>query len=419
MMNSRQIVNDTLNHRQPERIPIDFGGTGLTGMHVSCIEKLRDYYGLEKRSVKVIDPFQMLGSIDDDLRKYIGADVLAVNIGYTLFGFRNENWKEWRTPWGQVVLVAENFNTRVDEKGDIFIYPQGDTTAPPSGKMPKSSFFFDAIIRQEKIIEEQLNPEDNTEEFRVLSEDDVSLWIKEIEKIKNSPYAFVANWGGMGFGDIALVPAANLKYPKGIRDVEEWYISTLTRQDYIHRVFEKQCDIAMQNLKKLAPIIGSAVDAVFICGTDFGTQISTFCSVETFRNLWLPYYKKINDWIHQNTNWKTFKHCCGSIRSLIPSFIESGFDILNPVQCSAAGMDAKELKSEFGAHIVFWGGGVDTQKTLPFGRPEDVKKEVFERCEIFSKHGGFIFSSIHNVQANTPVQNIVAMIDAVQDFNNR
>jgi uroporphyrinogen-III decarboxylase len=199
--------------------------------------------------------------------------------------------------------------------------------------------------------------------------------------------------------------------------VEEWYISTLTRQNYIHKVFEKQSDIALQNLDKLAPIIGNAADVVFICGTDFGTQVSTFCSVETFRNLWFPYYKRINDWIHQNTNWKTFKHCCGAVRSLIPSFIESGFDILNPVQCSAAGMEARELKSEFGDHVVFWGGGVDTQKTLPFEKPEDVREEVLERCEIFSKHGGFIFSSIHNIQANTPVQNIVAMIDAVQNLN--
>ena len=161
----------------------------------------------------------------------------------------------------------------------------------------------------------------------------------------------------------------------------------------------------------------SGAHVVFICGTDFGTQTSTFCSPRTYRNLWMPYYKKVNDWIHENTSWKTFKHCCGSVRSLIPSFIESGFDILNPVQCSAANMDAQELKNEFGEKIVFWGGGVDTQKTLPFGTPGEVRREVFERCEIFSENGGFVFSSIHNIQANTPVENIVAMLDAVHEFN--
>lgn len=416
-MNSKQIVNDALNHRQPQRIPIDFGGTGQTGMHVSCVEALRNHYGLEKMPVKVIEPYQMLGDIDDDLKEHIGVDTQAVDIGYTMFGFRNENWKQWKTAWGQVVLVAENFNTIMDENGDFLIFPQGDMTAPPSGKMPESSFFFDAIIRQEPIEEEKLNPENNTEEFRLLSDEDLLRWEKEIENTQHSTRALVANIGGIGFGDIALVPAVNLKYPNGIRDIEEWYISTITRQDYIHKVFEKQCDIAIQNLEKLAPIIGDVIDVIFICGTDFGTQTSTFCSVETYRSLWMPYYKKVNDWIHQHTTWKTFKHCCGSVKSLIPSFIESGFDILNPVQYSAANMDTRQLKAEYGDQIVFWGGGVDTQQTLPFGTPEDVKNAVLEQCEILSKQGGFVFSSVHNVQANTPVENIVAMIDAVQDFN--
>lgn len=416
-MNSKQIVNDALNHRQPQRIPIDFGGTGQTGMHVSCVEALRNHYGLEKMPVKVIEPYQMLGDIDDDLKEHIGVDTQAVDIGYTMFGFRNENWKQWKTAWGQIVLVAEDFNTILDENGDFLIFPQGDMTAPPSGKMPESSFFFDAIIRQEPIEEEKLNPENNTEEFRLLSDEDLLRWEKEIENTQHSTRALVANIGGIGFGDIALVPAVNLKYPNGIRDIEEWYISTITRQDYIHKVFEKQCDIAIQNLEKLAPIIGDVIDVIFICGTDFGTQTSTFCSVETYRSLWMPYYKKVNDWIHQHTTWKTFKHCCGSVKSLIPSFIESGFDILNPVQYSAANMDTRQLKAEYGDQIVFWGGGVDTQQTLPFGTPEDVKNAVLEQCEILSKQGGFVFSSVHNVQANTPVENIVAMIDAVQDFN--
>ncbi|UCH13762.1 MAG: methyltransferase [Bacteroidales bacterium] len=416
-MKSKERVIQALNHKIPDKIPVDFGGTGQTGIHISCVEALRDYYGLEKRPVRAIEPYQMLGLIEDDLKECIGIDTLATDIGYTMFGFRNENWKEWKAPWGQVVLVAGDFNTIIDENGDFLIFPQGDMTVPPSGKMPKSSYFFDAIIRQAEIIEEKLNPEYNTEEFGLISDNDISLWKKEIRKNSNSEKALVANTGGTALGDIALVPAVNLKHPRGIRSIEEWYMSTITRQEYVHRVFDIQSDIAVRNLEKLLPVIGNTIDVVFICGTDFGTQSSTFCSVETYRDLWMPYYKRINDWIHKNTSWKTFKHCCGSIKSFIPSFIDSGFDILNPVQISAANMDAKELKSEFGEKIVFWGGGADTQKTLPFGRPDDVRKEVLERCEIFSQHGGFVFSSIHNIQANTPVENIVAMFNAVKEFN--
>jgi uroporphyrinogen-III decarboxylase len=229
----------------------------------------------------------------------------------------------------------------------------------------------------------------------------------------------IATFGGTAFGDIALVPAPFLKHPKGIRDIEEWYVSTLTRRPYIHAVFEKQTDIALANLGKIKARVGDRVQAVFICGTDFGTQSSTFCSVDTFRSLYMPYYKRVNAWVHENTPWKTFKHSCGAVETLIPAFIESGFDILNPVQVSAAGMDAGKLKAEYGKDIVFWGGGVDTQRTLMFGTPGDVRAEVLGRCGIFGKDGGFIFNAVHNIQANVPAANVVAMFEAVKEFNGK
>ena len=161
------------------------------------------------------------------------------------------------------------------------------------------------------------------------------------------------------------------------------------------------------------------MDAVFLCGTDFGTQTSSFCSAATFRELYLPYYRQVNGWIHKHTQWKTFKHSCGSVERFIPSFIEGGFDILNPVQCSAAAMGAEHLKCTYGDGLVFWGGGVDTQKVLPFGTSAEVRRQVLERCKTFSASGGFVFNSIHNIQARTPVDNIVAMINAVHEFNGR
>jgi uroporphyrinogen-III decarboxylase len=122
----------------------------------------------------------------------------------------------------------------------------------------------------------------------------------------------------------------------------------------------------------------------------------------------------MTDWIHQNTNWKIFKHCCGSIKPLIPSIIKAGIDILNPVQNSAVDMDASELKKEFGSKLTFWGGGVDTQQTLPFGTPDDVYRQVTERIKIYNQNGGFVFSTIHNTQARVPVENFLAMIEALR-----
>jgi len=176
-------------------------------------------------------------------------------------------------------------------------------------------------------------------------------------------------------------------------------------------------DIAIENIKSLKPIVDGKIDVAFICGTDFGTQDSQFCSSDTFRDLYLPYYKKINDYIHSNTKWKTFKHSCGAVEPLVQDLIDAGFDILNPVQINAVGMDSKKLKAKYGKYITFWGGGVDTQKMLSFGKPADVEKQVMEQCEILSKDGGFVFNSVHNVQANTPTANLVAMINAVKKFN--
>jgi uroporphyrinogen-III decarboxylase len=196
-------------------------------------------------------------------------------------------------------------------------------------------------------------------------------------------------------------------------------MSLKSRRDYIHQIFERQTKIVLQNLARVHRTIGNTVDAVFLCGTDFGTQTSAFCSVPTFRELWLPYYKRMCDWIHANTRWKCFKHSCGSVKRFYESFVEAGLEIVNPVQCSATGMEPEGLKRDFGDRLTFWGGGVDTQKTLPFGTSSEVREQVLSRCDSFAPGGGFVFNSIHNIQAGTPVENIVAMFDAVREFNGR
>jgi len=209
------------------------------------------------------------------------------------------------------------------------------------------------------------------------------------------------------------------KNPKGIRDIAQWYMTVVEEPEFVQELFERQSEIAIQNMQRLNAIAGDVIDVVVVCGTDFGTQDSTFCSAGTYDDIWQPYYKKMNDWIHANTKWKTFKHSCGAVESFMSHFIDSGHDIINPVQCSAAGMDPQTLKDRYGDKITFWGGGVNTQQTLPFGTPEETRAEVLERCRIFSPNGGFIFNAVHNVQALSPIENVVAMIDAVAEFNGR
>ncbi len=417
MLTRRDHLRKTLAHEGGGRLPMDFGSTAVTGVHASCVEQLREHYGLENRLVKICEPYQMLGEVEEDLAEVMGIDTVGVVPLNTLFGFPNENYKEFQTPWGQTVLVSEHFNTQVKPNGDVYIYPEGDMSVPPSGQMPSNGFFFDTIVRQPEIDEDNLDPEDNLEEFGLISEEDLEHYRVELDRLEGTDRAIVATLGGMAFGDIALVPAPFLKHPKGIRDIAEWYMSTAARQEYIHDVFSIQCDYALKNLEKLNEVLGERIDVVFLCGTDFGTQTSTFCSPQTFSELWAPYYRQVNDWIHRNTGWKTFKHSCGAVETFMEHFIDVGFDIINPVQCSASGMEPRQLKEKYGERLVFWGGGIDTQKTMPFGTPEEVREQVLERCEIFSRDGGFVFDSIHNLQALSPVENMVAMIDAVKEFN--
>ncbi|NPA36954.1 MAG: methyltransferase [Chlorobi bacterium] len=416
-MTSKERVLTALEHKTPDKLPVDFGATPVTGIHVRSIENLRNYYGLEYKPVKVTEPYQMLGEIEDDLAEILGIDTVPVSPKNNMFGFPNENWKEFKAPWGQVVLVPEKFNVTIDDTGDVFMYPEGDTSVAPCAKMPANGFFFDALSRQEPVDHENLNVEDNLEEFAPISGSDLDFFKTEVDKAYAIGKAVVANFGGTAFGDIALVPGMQLKHPKGIRDVTEWYMATVMHPDYVMEIFEKQSEIALENLKKIYGKVGNKVDVVFICGTDFGTQTSQFCDEETLLTMYGLYYRKINDWIHQNTTWKTFKHSCGAVEPFMKDFIDLGFDIINPVQVSATGMDPQHLKDEYGKDIVFWGGGVDTQNTLPFGTPEEVEKEVLKHCEIFSKDGGFVFNTVHNIQATVPVENIVAMINALKKFN--
>jgi hypothetical protein len=418
-MNSRERVQASLNHRDPDRVPLDLGGSPVTGMAASSVYVLRQALGLDAPGtpVKVVEPFQMLGEIGPDLVEALGVDVMPLSKPTTMFGFRNESWKPWTLPDGTPVLVPGGFNTELTPEGDLLLYPEGDRSVAPSGRMPAGGYYFDAIIRQPAIDEPTLSYEDNTEEFTPISGGDLEHLAREADRLyTHTDKAILANFGDTSFGDIALVPAMWLKHPKGIRDVAEWYISTVTRKEYVYHVFERQCQVGLSNLERIHALVGNRVSVLFVTGTDFGQQTSTFIAPRTYRELYQPFHREINAWVHRNTDWKTMIHSCGSVIALIPDFIDSGFDILNPVQTSAAGMDASTLKERFGERITFWGGGIDTQRTLPFGTPQEVRADVRERIRIFAPGGGFVFNTIHNVQARVPRENLLALYEAVQAY---
>jgi len=416
LMTSRQRVVNALNHQPVDRVPVDLGGMACSGAHVSIIASIRQTLGLDKPTdaVKVRDPYQMLGEVALDLIEALELDIISPIGAKNMFGFKNKDWKRWITFQGTEVLVPGKFNIEPDKKGDIVQYPQGDTSAPPSGRMPKGGYYFDAIIRQEPIDDLKLNPQDNLEEFAPISNEDLDILQEQVEYYyDHTDLAIAISIPGAAFGDVALVPAPFLKQPKGIRDIEEWYISTVARKDYVKKVFAGQAEICIENMKTIFAAIGNKAQIATLDGADLASQNSLFCSPDAYAEIYLPHAKKINDWIHANTNWKSVKHCCGACEPLIGKFIEAGYDILNPVQTSADGMDPQKLVDRYGDNIVFWGGGVNTQRTLPFGTPDEVRQEVAQRVPILGRKNGFIFSTIHNIQCNTPIENILAMFEVL------
>ena len=421
-MNSRERLIKTLNHEDPGKVVVDLGSTAITGINANALAKLRRALHLEERKIKISEPLQLLGLVEEDVLEALKVDVVDITTNGTMYGFENTGWKPWKLQTGLDVLVPEKFNTTVDEHGHTYLYAQGDTNFPPASKMPKGGHYFDHITRGNIEFDEDTDTarEDYKDDFGILTDEALRRLENRCNDVfNNTSYGMIGGGALAGLGDFALIPGPNVKSPKGIRDIADFMMAHHIVPNYILELYEMQTEIAIENAKLFKQACGDKLQAIIISGTDFGTQNGPFMSVDNFRLFYKPFYKKINDWVHENTNWKTFYHTCGSVTTFLQDFYEMGVDILNPVQLSASGMDGKMLKEQWGDKFTFWGGGVDTQKTLPFGTPDEVYKEVYERLQLFSQNGGFVFNPVHNIQGQTSAENMMAMFKAINDFNEK
>lgn len=418
MITSRERVMRALAHQQPDRVPLDLGATNVTGIAASSLYRLRNALGLEARPVRVHEPYQMLGYVDDDVLDALGVDIVGLSGENTFFGFPARDWKPYTLNDGTPALVPGGFNTELAEDGNLYQYPQGNKAYPASGRMPAGGFYHDAIERQEPYTEETLNPEEWVRDmYQVFTDEDLRSLETQVNALyHNTSRAIIGNFGQGSFGDIAYVPGTQIPHPKGIRAVADWYMATVLYPGYVHGIFDLQLEIVLKNLELYKQAVGDKIVAIFVSGTDFGSQKGAFISPNAYREMFKPYHKAINDWVHANTSWKTFYHSCGSMIALYDDFVEAGVDIVNPVQISAAGMDPAALKARWGDQLTFWGGGVDTQRVLPFGTPEEIDAHVKQNIEILGKGGGFIFNTVHNLQAAIPTENITALFKAVARY---
>ena len=418
-MTPRERLCKAINHQEADRVPLDLGSTLVTGIQASTYAGLKMALQVEGGQVRVYDPFQMLAEVEDEVKAKLGIDTYGIQLPTTIFGYRNESWKPFTLFDGTEVTISGHFQYDMLPNGDIVQYPKGDRSVPPSGRMPKDGYYFDVIVRQEPIDETSLDPKEWVEQSFGLYTEEELRYLEETSRWhhENTDYALIGNFWGAGFGDIALVPGPHVAHPKGIRDPEEWYVSTMLRKSYVQEIFRLQFELQMKNLQMYRQAVGDRINVIVMSGTDFGAQNGPFISPDAYREMYKPLHREMNAWVHTHTPWKTFFHTCGSLVGLLDDFHEAGVDILNPVQTSAAHMEPEWLKENYGDKFVFWGGGIDAQHTLPFGTPEAVRREVARAIQVFGRGGGFVFNNVHNIQAGVPIENLLAMFEAFREHS--
>jgi len=393
-MNSRERVLCALDHRQPDRVPIDLGGTRQSGIAASTYHKLKQRLGLDTPT-RVYDVYQMLAEIERPVMERFGADVIGLQRPVVAFGIRNENWKPWRLFDGTPVEVPGGFQPVADQRGDLLLFHPDGT---PMARMPHGGFYFDRLDKYPGAA--HADPE--SLQLPLLSQEECDHLHAQAEAYyQNTDLAIIA----------AMGPPYELFFGLGTGDFQSWMITLATEPDYVDALLTRIVDAWLENLRRFAAAVGDRVQ-ILQFNDDLGTQDAPFLSVRMFRERIFPHYQRGLDWVHRHTKMKVFMHNDGAIASFIPTLIEMGVDILNPVQTTAAGMDPVKLKREFGDRLVFWGAACDCQHTLPFGTPEQVAQEVRESVRVLGAGGGYVLAPVHNIQANVPPENVIALFDA-------
>jgi uroporphyrinogen decarboxylase len=393
-MNSRERVRRAIHHQEPDRVPIDLGGTSATTISVRTYAAHRAHLGLGQDALRINDVFSMTAEIGEDVHQRLETDVRLIQALTPRFGIALESWKPWRNPDGLKVEVPGGFDLARDVDGTLLLLVGGETV----GRMPVSGQYFSEVANSTTGDAALSDPPDpDAVSFPVLTDEDL--------RFRQTSARYLS-----GTTDKALVVEIgdNLRWCASAAD---WMYALASDPSRAAELHEKKSRNLLDKVRQLAQALGSSVDIVAFY-QDLGTQRSELISPQTFMEIVAPHYRPIFDWIHRNTNWSVFFHSCGSIYRLIPAMIEMGVDILNPVQTNADGMDAARLKAQFGAALTFWGGGVDTQTILPFGTIDEVRAQVRSRIGRFAPGGGYVFAPSQDIQPDVPAANVAAMYES-------
>ncbi|MBN1222307.1 MAG: methyltransferase [Candidatus Aminicenantes bacterium] len=408
-MTSRDRILAAFNHEKTDRIPVDFSGHRSSGIAALAYNRLRRYLRLDPVTPRVYDIVQQLAIVDDDILEVFDVDTIELGRGFL---HDDKDWKDWILPDGTPCLIPNYISVRKLGEDWVIFSDEGQEL----GRQKKGCLYFEQSffpMSGSTIIDDDFS---NLEHILPRT-----LWTAAVH-----PGAHIdldeAGLKELASGAQALRSASDraiigifggnmFEVPQMLYGMENYLMFLKIFPEAVFRLSEKLCGIYLKQLELWLHAVGPHID-IILFGDDLGGQSGPLISPEMYRRFFKPFHALLWRRAKQLADVKVMLHSCGSIRELLPDLIEAGLDAINPVQISARGMDAEELKKEYGRNIVFWGGACDTQVILPKASPESIKKHVTEQISFLHKDGGFVFQQVHNILADVPPENIVAMFNS-------
>jgi len=411
-MTPRERIIATINHKEPDRIPVDLGSTPSSGISAVAYSNLTSSIGLNSHT-KIYDVVQQLAQPEESILDLFRIDV--IDLGRS-FNTDDSDWYEIRLPNSKPACYPKWFRPVQDKEGSCRVYhPDGTEIA----KMPKGASFFDQTCFPYL--------EDYPDHFKDID--------KAMEKVLWSALVH-SPWDNAHLPDfwdqlrrratelrassdraIMIVCGCNLfEWGTFLRRLDNFLMDLMVTPQQVEALLDALMAIHLDTLEKVCKAVGDIADIIRF-GDDLGTDQGPFMPPEIYRALFKPRHRMLCDYVKKHSQMRTFLHSCGSIYKLLPDLIEAGFEIINPVQTNCADMDPEKLKNEFGKDLTFWGGGIDTRHVLNNASPDQIKDHVKRRLDIFAPGGGFVFNTVHNILPDVPPANIMAMFETINDFN--
>jgi len=409
-MTSRQRVLAAMKHQEPDRVPVDFSGHRSSGIAAILYPKLRNYLGLPKQTIRIYDPIQQLAIVDDDVLDLFGVDTIELGRGFAL---TDSDWADWILPDGTPCKMPAWALPEREDKRWIIRSKTGRVIA----QLADGSLYF----------EQTYYPFFERDDFDAIpAAMDESMWCA----VASPPGPIVTGPGGeviLREGARKLRASTNrailglfggnlFEMGQFLYRNDNFLLLLAMDPEKIHRFLDHIVEIHLKNLESYLGIVGDYID-IIVFGDDLGMQSGPQISPEMYREFFKPRHRILWERAKSLANVKVMLHCCGGVRELLPDLIDAGLDAINPVQTSCRGMNVEELKAEYGKDLVFWGGGCDTQRVLPLDTPEDIQNHVRAQVKTLKQGGGFVFQQVHNILANVPPENIVAMFETVKLIN--